>query len=129
MNPVVRTALLTAGALAGLVAVWSLAGFVGTMAYRDAQIGQQACLAEAPWPEGLFGSGVIAMVVTVVTVALSLLGGTSFGRTATVWASAAFLVVTVPLLAASAVMHSSVEKPQTMSRDACIGGDRAEGTS
>jgi len=128
VNFVVRTLLLAVAAISGFVALWSLAGFVAVIAYRQGQIDEQACLADAQLPGGL-GTGAVAVAVTVVSVALTFLGRGTLNRKAAIWALALFLAVTVPLLATSTVIQANSEQPQKISRDACVGDDRAEGTS
>jgi len=128
VSSVIRSLLYGVAAIAGFVAVWSLAGVVAVIAYRQDQITQQACLADAPLPDGL-GTGAVAIIVTLVSLAPTLLSARALHRKAAVWASVLFLAVTLPLLASATIMHTRTEQPHTISRDACIGDDRSEGAS
>lgn len=126
MRATVGTAVSGAVAwIAGLVAIWSLAGFTAVTAYRRGQIESHRCLAELPIPVNLFQVGVVALMLAVGAGIVTVFLKNGQSQKLIVCIFAGYVAVMVPLLVASVASYTGVRQPEPMAHTACISGDDA----
>ncbi|OMC34252.1 hypothetical protein A5742_14110 [Mycolicibacterium fortuitum] len=109
--------------IAGLVALWELAGFTAVIAYRRGQIADHHCLAQLPVPVALFKVGVVALALTVCAAVLAVLAKKGQPRKTILCLSAVYAVVMAPLLVASIALYTEDAQPEPLAHTACISGD------
>ncbi|WP_157890762.1 hypothetical protein [Mycolicibacterium goodii] len=111
------------GAIAGMVAIWALAGFVGVAAYRRQQIPAHQCLAQIPAPLTLFHTGVVALVIAVIAGVLAIILTSDGFRMTTVWILVVYAVIMAPILITASIYYGNMQQIGSMSPAACVSGD------
>lgn len=114
--------LAVVAAIAGLIALWGLAGFSAVIAYRHGQIMAHRCLEQLSIPGGLLQVGVIALVIAGVAV-VAMVVRMNHGSRRSAWIAGVYGAVTAPLLVASVILYVTAPQPRSMSPTTCISGD------